>query len=320
MSNAIIIQNKELKYVEVPHNPPKAGEVRVKHTAIGVNYIDVYHRTGLYPLPAPGIPGVEATGIVEECGAGVEGFSRGDRVVYGTAPHAGAYATHNNVEGRYLIKVPSDINDEALLALFMKGMTTHYLICRVYFVLAENTILIHSAAGGVGTYMGQWAHSVGCTIIGTVSSDAKVAWAKENGYTHVINTSKEDVVKRVMEITKGRGVPVVYDAVGKDTFQQSIDCLANMGLFVSYGQSSGPVPPVDLSIFSKKSLFYTRPSLFNYKADRNELVLTAMELFEGMRQNVLKPRIGGKFALRDAAAAHTALEGRKTMGSILLIP
>ncbi len=319
MPNAIIVKNKQLVYTEVPYVKPKAGEVRVKHTAIGVNFIDVYHRTGLYSLVEPGIPGVEGTGYVEEVGSGVEGFNVGDKVIYGTAL-GGGYSTHNNVHQDLLIKVPFDVNEEQLLALFMKGLTTHYLLCRVFFVLPENTILVHSAAGGVGTYLCQWANYTGAKIIGTVSSDEKTKWAKDNGCTYVINTKKEDLVKRVMEITEGRGVPVAYDGVGKDTFQQTIDCLSPMGLFVSYGQSSGPVPPVDLRVFAQKSLFFTRPSLFTYKSNRKELVLTALELIEGMRQNMLKPRIGAKFALKDAAAAHTALESRKTMGSILLIP
>lgn len=320
MPNAIVINNGQFEYKEVPYTAPKAGEVRIKHTAIGVNFIDVYHRTGLYPLPSPAIPGIEATGYIEEVGSGVEGFAVGDKVIYGTSAHAGAYATHNNIDQKQLIKVPFDISDEQLLALFMKGLTTHYLLCRVYYVLPENTILVHSAAGGVGTYMCQWGSFIGCKIIGTVSSDEKAKWAIENGCTYVINTKKEDVVKKVLEYTNGRGVPVAYDAVGKDTFQQTIDCLAPMGLFVSYGQASGAIPPVDLSVFSPKSLFYTRPSVFNYKADRNELVLSSMELFEGMRQNVLRPRISGRYALKDAAHAHKLLEGRQTMGSIILIP
>lgn len=320
MPNAIIVQNKELKYVEVPYVKPKAGEVRIRHTAIGVNFIDVYHRTGLYPLAAPFIPGVEAVGYVEEVGPGVEGYNVNDKVIYGTSPNAGGYSTHNNIHQDLLIKVPFDINEESLLSLFMKGMTVHMLLCRVYYVMPENTILVHAAAGGVGTYICQWASYTGAKIIGTVSSDAKAKWAKDNGCTYTINTKTEDVVKRVMEITNGRGVPVVYDAVGQATFQQSIDCLAPMGLFVSYGQASGPIPPVDLSTFAKKSLFFTRPSVFNYKSDRKEFVLTAIELMEGMRQNMLKPRIGARFALKDAAEAHKALENRQTMGSIILIP
>lgn len=320
MPNAIVINNGQMEYKEVPYVAPKPGEVRIRHTAIGVNFIDIYHRKGMYPMAPGNIPGVEATGIIDEVGTGVDGFAVGDKVIYGTSAHQGAYATHNNIDQKQLIKVPFDIPDEPLLAIFMKGLTTHYLLCRVYYVLPENTILVHSAAGGVGTYMCQWASFIGCKTIGTVSSDEKAKWAMDNGCTYTINTKKEDVVKKVLEYSGGRGVPVAYDGVGKDTFQQTIDCLAPMGLFVSYGQSSGSIPPVDLSVFAKKSLFFTRPSVFNYKADRNELVLSAMEIFEGMRQNVLKPRIGGRYALKDAAGAHKLLENRQTMGSIILIP
>lgn len=325
MPNAIIITSpggaENLKYVEIPYKAPAPTEVRIKTTCIGVNYIDIYQRNGLYPVGAPFIPGVEAAGIIEEIGSNTEGVAVGDRVIFGTSPTpAFAYATHVNIDQKYTIKIPFDISDEALLSLFMKGLTAHYLLCRIFYVLPDNTILVHSAAGGVGTYMCQWASFIGAKIIGTVSSDEKAKWATANGCTHVINTSRQDFVKATMEITGGKGVPVVYDAVGKDTFMQSLECLAPMGLMVSYGQSSGAIPPVDLSVLSKKSLFLTRPSVFNYKADRNELVLTAMELFEGMRQNVLKPRIGQKFALKDAAHAHKLLESRQTMGSILLIP
>jgi NADPH2:quinone reductase len=307
MPNAIIIKNNAFQYVDFPRVAPKANEVRIKHTAIGVNYIDVYHRTGVYPLAAPHIPGIEAAGVVEEVGSDVIDFAPGERVIYGTSASGGAYATHNNIPAKDVIKLPNDLPDEDVLTLFMKGMTVHMLLCRVYFVMPENTILIHAAAGGVGTYMCQWAKFIGAKVIGTVSSPEKAVWAENNGCDYVINTTSEDIVKRVMEITNGKGVPVVYDSVGRATFQQSIDCLAPLGLLVSYGQSSGAVPPVDLSIFAKKSLFFTRPTVFNYKSERNELLMTAMEIFEGMRQGVLKPRISHKFALKDAAEAHKAL-------------
>lgn len=325
MPHGIIISEhggvEALEYKEFSLPKPAAGEVTVRNTAIGVNYIDIYNRTGLYKNPLPFIPGKEAAGIVEEIGDGVEGYKIGDRVCYGTAIHlTGAYATHFNIPAQYLLKIPIDIPDEVAATIMVKAMTAHYLLRRTFYVMPENRILIHAAAGGVGTYLCQWANAIGAIVIGTVSSDEKKQWALDNGCHQVINYQTEDWVARVRELTGGKGVTVVYDAVGKDTFLKSFECLIPLGLLVSYGQSSGAIPPFDLSVLSKGSYFLTRPSLGDYKKDRNELVMSALEIYDNIRSGILRPHITHRIPLQDAAEAHRLLEGRKTMGSIVLVP
>jgi NADPH2:quinone reductase len=325
MPHATIISQhggpEALEYKEFSLPAPAAGEVTIRHTAIGINYIDVYNRVGLYKTPLPFIPGKEAAGVIEAIGEGVEGYKIGDRVCYGTATHlTGSYATHRNMPAQYLLKIPVDIADEVAATIMVKAMTAHYLLRRTFNVMPENRILIHAAAGGVGTYMSQWANALGAIVIGTVSNDAKKKWALDNGCHHVINYQTEDWVARVREITGGVGVPVVYDSVGKDTLLKSIDCLMPLGLLVSFGQSSGAVPPFDISALSKNSCFLTRPSLGEYKKDRNELVMSALEIYENIRSGILRPLITHKIPLKDAAQAHRLLESRQTMGSIVLIP
>ena len=325
MAHAIIVDShgdaEKLKYAQVTDSKPNSGEVRLKHTAIGVNFIDVYHRTGLYGTNVPFIPGVEACGIVEEVGPNVGGLQVGDRVAYGTAINAqGAYSTHRNIDANLLIKVPADISDEVAAAIMVKGMTAHYLIRRTYVVGPGANILVHAAAGGVGTYLCQWASYSGCNVIGTVSTAEKAKWASENGCAYPLNVKSEDWPEQVKAITGGLGVGVVYDSIGKDTFLRSFDCLMPLGLMVSYGQSSGPVPPFDLSVLAKGNFFLTRPTLGFYKGDRNELILSGMELFEAVRLGAIAPKITQKIPLKDAAEAHRLLESRQTMGSIILVP
>lgn len=308
-----------LRWEEVEVAAPGPGEVRLRHTTIGLNFIDTYHRSGLYPLPLPAIPGSEGAGVVEEVGAGVSEVKPGDRVAY--AGPVGAYAEERLVAAHRLVPLPDDVDDRVAAAAMLKGMTARYLLRLTHRVEAGETILLHSAAGGVGLIAAQWAKSLGATVIGTVSTDHKAALAREAGCDHVVVTSRESFVARVKEITAGAGVRVVYDAVGKDTFEGSLDCLAPLGLMVSYGNASGPVPPVSpLLLAQKGSLFLTRPTLMAYTARREDLLETAADLFAVIRSGAVKVRIDATFPLREAAAAHVALEGRKTTGSTVLIP
>jgi NADPH2:quinone reductase len=308
-----------LRWEAVEVGPPGPGEVRLRHTAIGLNFIDTYHRSGLYPLPLPAIPGSEGAGVVEEAGDGVTEVKPGDRVAY--AGPVGAYAEERLVAAHRLVPLPDDVDDRVAAAAMLKGMTARYLLRRTHRVEAGETILLHSAAGGVGLIAAQWAKSLGATVIGTVSTDAKAALAREAGCAHVIVTSREDFVVRVREITGGAGVSVVYDAVGKETFEGSLDCLAPLGLMVSYGNASGPVPPVSpLLLAQKGSLFLTRPTLMTYTARREDLLATAADLFAVIRSGAVKVRIDATFPLREAAAAHAALEARRTTGSTVLLP
>ena len=325
MPHAIVISAyggpENLVYKEVAPKKLAPTEVRVKNTAIGVNYIDVYYRTGLYPFALPLIPGVEAAGVVEEVGIAVTDVSIGDRVCYGSAPGVvEAYATHTVIEQKFLIKIPLDVTDEVAATLMVKGLTANYLLNRTFMVLPDSVILVHAAAGGVGTYLCQLAKFYEAKVIGTVSSDEKAKWAQDNGCTHPIVYTREDFVKKTLELTGGKGVPVVYDSVGKDTFRKSLECLCPLGLLVSYGQSSGKVPPFDILELGKKSNFLTRPSLAFYNASRSDLVMAATDVFTSIRQNVLKPRITHRIALKDAGHAHKLLESKATMGSIVLIP
>ncbi|MCL4809009.1 MAG: quinone oxidoreductase [Thermoanaerobaculia bacterium] len=308
-----------LRWEEVDVASPGPGEVRLRHTAIGLNFIDTYHRSGLYPLPLPAIPGSEGAGVVEEVGAGVSEVKPGDRVAY--AGPVGAYAEERLVAAHRLVPLPDDVGDGVAAAAILKGMTARYLLRKTHRVEEGEAILLHSAAGGVGLLAVQWAKSLGATVIGTVSTDAKASLARDAGCDHVVVTSREDFVARVQEITGGAGVRVVYDAVGRDTFEGSLDCLAPLGLMVSYGNASGPVPPVSpLLLAQKGSLFLTRPTLMAYTARREDLLETAADLFAVIRSGAVKVRIDATFPLREAAAAHAALGGRKTTGSTVLLP
>ncbi len=308
-----------LKYE--PVDMPKAGpgEVLIRHTVIGLNFIDTYFRTGLYPMPLPGIVGMEGVGVVEETGPGVKTLKKGDRVGYATRP-IGAYVVYRAMPEDRLIKLPHDISDEQAAAALEKGMTAEYLLHRTYAVQKGQTILFHAAAGGVGLIACQWAKHLGVTVIGTVGSEEKEKLAKENGCAHVINYSNENFVERVKEITNGRGVPVVYDSVGKDTFMGSLDCLQKRGMMVTFGNASGPVDPVSpLLLTQKGSIYLTRPSMNDYVDDPQEYQESARKLFEVMRSGAVKVDIRQRYALKDAAQAHRDLEGRKTTGSSILI-
>src|SRR5690349_18901060 len=299
---------------------PGPGEVRVRNTAIGVNFIDTYQRSGLYPLTLPSGLGTEAAGVVEAVGAGVQALSPGDRVASCTGP-LGAYSTERLVPADKLVKLPDGIEDRTAAAIMLKGLTVQYLFRQTFPLKAGDTILFHAAAGGVGLIACQWARALGVTMIGTVSSDAKAALARESGCTHTIIYTRENFVERVREITGGKGVPVVYDGVGKDTFPASLDCLAPRGMFVSYGNASGPVAAFNLGMLAQKgSLYATRPTLVTYAADRASLNAMASELFAMIESGKIKADINQTFALKDAADAHRALQGRQTTGSTLLLP
>jgi NADPH2:quinone reductase len=296
------------------------GWVRIRHRAVGLNYIDTYHRTGLYPLPLPSGLGLEASGVVEALGPGVSRWKVGDRVAYGTGP-LGAYSEVANVPADRVVAVPDDVSDEAAAALMLKGLTAWYLLRRTYRVNAGETILVHAAAGGVGMLVSQWARHLGATVIGTAGGEAKARLATEHGCSHVIDYTRESFAKRVQEITGGEGVPVVYDGVGKDTFEGSIDCLRPLGMMVSFGNASGPPPPVDLGELSRAgSLFITRPTLMHYTREPSELAAGAAELFELVGSGVVKADVNQRYALADAATAHRDLEARKTTGASVLLP
>lgn len=310
-----------LQWEDIEPGEPAAGQVRVRHTAVGLNFIDIYYRKGIYAAPQlPFIPGVEAAGVIEKIGGGVTEFKPGDRVAYPSSP-IGAYTEVRVIAADRLVPIPADVDDRTAAAMMLKGTTAQYLLRRTYRVQPGDTILFHAAAGGVGLIACQWAKQLGATVIGTVSSEAKARLAAEHGCDHVIIYTKEDFVKRAREITKGEGVPVVYDSVGKDTFLQSLDCLRPLGMMVSFGQSSGLVPPFDIGQLSAKgSLFLTRPTSATYTAKRQDLLASARELFEVVGKGKVKIEIKQTFPLKDAAAAHRALEARATTGSTVLIP
>ena len=310
-----------LVYEDVDSSAPGAGEVLVRHTAIGLNFLDAYFRSGLYPAPQglPVTPGGEGAGVVTEVGAGVTTLKAGDRVAY-TTP-VGAYCEERVLPADKLVKIPDGVSDEQAAALMLKGLTAEYLLRRTYAVKPGDTILFHAAAGGVGLIAGQWAKHLGATVIGTAGSADKVALAKSNGYDHVINYRDTDFVAAVKEITGGRKCDVVYDSVGVDTFEGSLDCLKPRGLLALFGQSSGPVPPFNLGILSQKgSLYVTRPTLFTYVAQRAELEAAAAALFDVVAKGIVTVQINQRFALKDAAKAHAALEGRATTGTTILLP
>ncbi|MEH6474383.1 MAG: quinone oxidoreductase [Sneathiella sp.] len=304
-----------LKWTDVDVGNPASGEVRIKHQAVGLNFIDVYFRTGLYPAPLPNIPGMEAVGTIEEIGPDVAGFAIGDRVAY-ACPPIGAYSEERVMPVSGLIKVPDTIDDQTAAAMMLQGMTTEYLLQRSFHVKPGDTILFHAAAGGVGLMACQWAKHIGATVIGTVGSEEKAALAKAHGCDHTINYQEEDFHEKLMEITEGKGVPVVYDSIGKDTFEKSLDCLQPRGLLVSYGNASGPVTGVDIGMLAAKgSLYVTRPTLMTYNASREELEKSASDLMTMVGNGTVKVNIGQSYHLSEAAKAHDDLENRKTTGS-----
>jgi NADPH:quinone reductase len=308
-----------LQWEEVEVGKPGLGEARVRHTAVGLNFADVYVRRGLYPAPLPSGLGFEAAGIVEAVGPGVSDIKSGDRVAYGNSP-LGAYSEVRVMPADRLVVLPKDISDQQAAAMMLKGMTAQYLIRQIYKVKKGDTILFHAAAGGVGLIACQWAKSLGATVIGTVGSDEKAKFAKEYGCDYPIIYTREDFVERVDELTKGEKVPVVYDGVGKDTFMKSLDCLRPTGLMVSFGQSSGPVGPVDLSIFAQKgSLFFTRPTLNTYAAKRADMLAMAQDLFAVVLSGAVKIVINRTYPLKEAAQAHHDLETRRTVGSTVFV-
>ena len=310
-----------LRWEEIEIAPPGDGEALVRHTAVGVNFIDVYHRTGLYPVPSlPAVIGVEAAGVVEAIGPGVDTVKAGERIAYAGGP-LGAYAERARVPAERLVRLPASISDEQAAAMMLKGLTAQYLLRRTYRVKRGDTILFHAAAGGVGLLACQWAKHLGATVIGTVGSDAKAPLARANGCAHVIVYTRERFPERVRALTDGAGVPVVYDSVGQATFDDSLDCLAPLGLMVSFGNASGPVPPVNPALLAMKgSLFLTRPTLATYAAKREDLVAGAEELFGVVAAGAVTVTINHRYPLAQAAAAHRALEQRETTGSIVLIP
>jgi NADPH2:quinone reductase len=310
-----------MTWEEVPTPSPGPGEALVRHKAVGLNYIDVYFRTGLYKPPAlPCVIGMEGAGVVEAVGEGVSVVAPGDRVAYATAP-IGAYAEARTIKADRLVKLPDDISFEQAAAMMLQGMTAEYLLRRTFPVKPGQTILVHAAAGGVGLIMCQWAKHLGATVIGTVGSDAKAELARTHGCDHPIVYTREDFQARVKEITGGKMLPVVYDSVGRETFMKSLDCLAPLGMMVVFGNASGAVPPFDVGILAAKgSLFLTRPTLATYTAKRDDLVTSAEALFDVVRKGAVKIEVNQRFALKDAAEAHRALEARQTTGSTVLLP
>ncbi len=309
-----------MKWREVAVGKPKTGEVLVRHGAVGLNYIDVYHRVGLYSLPLPLTLGMEAAGTVEALGRGVEDLKVGDRVAYASAP-LGAYSEARLIPADRVVKIPRAISDQTAAAMMLQGMTVQYLLRETYRVKKGDTILIHAAAGGVGLILCQWAKHLGATVIGTVGTRKKADLAAAHGCDHPIVYTTQNFVNRVRKITKGEGVPVVYDSIGKDTFPASLDCLRPRGLFVSFGNASGQIAAFDANLLAAKgSLYMTRPSLPHYTGTREDLVKSAGELIRVVRSGAVKIEVNQTYALKDAAKAHRDLEGRKTTGSSVLIP
>ncbi|MDO8177811.1 MAG: quinone oxidoreductase [Undibacterium sp.] len=324
MTKAIRMQQvggpEVMEYVDVDLPEPGAGEALVRHKACGLNFIDVYFRTGLYPHPLPAGLGMEGAGIVEAVGAGVSFVKPGDRVAYAGRP-LGAYAEARVMPADSLVRLPDSISFETAAAVMLQGLTVQYLFHRTFPLKGGETILFHAAAGGVGLIACQWARAIGVTMIGTVGSDEKAALAKAHGCAHVINYNTENFVERVREITEGKGVPVVYDSIGKDTFKASLDCLAPLGMMVSFGSASGPVPDFSLNeLASRGSLFITRPSLMSYTAKRSDLEKMAAQLFDMIESGKVKADIRQRYQLSDVVQAHRDLQARKTTGSTILIP
>ena len=327
MSKAIVIREQGapdvMKLEDVDVAQPAQGEARVRHEAIGLNYIDTYHRGGVYKIPLPSGIGSEAAGIVDAVGPGVTDVKAGDRVTYcSNVPlqPIGSYSELRNVPAARLVKLPDAIKSEWAAAMMLKGLTVQYLTKRTYKVKAGDTVVWHAAAGGVGLIACQWLKAMGVTVIGTAGDDEKCALAKAHGATHCINYRKDDFVAKVKELTGGKGVPVVYDSVGKDTFDRSLDCLSTFGMMVTFGNSSGSVPPVDLAKATKGHLYLTRPSLQPYTAAREDLLASAKDLFDVVQSGKVKIEINQRYPLKDAVQAHRDLESRKTTGSTVLIP
>jgi len=311
---------EQLVYEDISVPAPGPGEVRLRQTAIGLNFIDIYHRTGLYPLDLPSGIGMEAAAVVEEVGDDVTEVQPGDRVAYAGMP-VGAYAQERVMPAHRLVVLPETISDQQAAAMMLQGMTVRYLLCKVYPVAAGDTLLVHAAAGGVGLILCQWARALGATVIGTVSSQTKAELAQAHGCTHPVIYTHEDFVQRVRELTDGEGVPVVYDSIGKDTFEASLDCLRPTGLMVSYGNASGAVPPFDAGVLAQKgSLFLTRPTLMTYTAKRQDLLDSARDLFAMVSSGNVRIEIRQHYELSAAATAHHDLAARKTSGSTLLLP
>lgn len=310
-----------LTWEEVEIGDPGPGEVRLRHTAVGLNYIDTYHRSGLYPLPRlPAVLGMEGAGVVTAVGEGVTELKPGDRVAYASAP-IGAYAEERIMPADRLVLLPNGIDDRQAAAMMLRGMTAQYLLRRTFPVKPGDVVLVHAAAGGVGLLLCQWARALGATVIGTAGTDDKARLAAEHGCHHPVVYTREDFVARVKEITGGRGVDVVYDGVGRATFLKGLDCLRPRGMMVLYGQSSGPVEPFDPALLNTKgSLFLTRPSLVHYTSQREELLSAAAELFDVVLRGDVRIEINQTFPLRDTAEAHRALESRRTTGSTILLP
>jgi NADPH2:quinone reductase len=324
MAHAIRIHEyggpEKLVWEPAPVGEPASGQVRLRQTAVGLNFIDTYNRTGFYPLPElPATLGREAAGVVEQVGQNVTEFVPGDRVAYVLDP--GSYAEERLISAERLVPLPDGVEERTAAAMMLKGLTAHYLLRRTWQVRSGSTILVHAAAGGVGLILCQWARHLGATVIGTVGSAEKAEFAAAHGCEHPLLYDEDDWVERVRVITGGAGVPVVYDSVGETTFARSLDCLAPRGLMVSFGQSAGPVPPLDVTTLAKKgSLFLTRPTLLHYVAQRRELLENSRELLDLVGRGVLKIEIGQTYPLRDAARAHRDLETRRTRGSTVLLP
>jgi len=309
-----------LKYEKLSVTEPKENEVLIKHSAIGLNFIDTYHRSGLYPVPLPSGIGLEGAGIIEKIGPGVTNFKEGDKVAYAAAP-LGSYSTHRIYSTKNLVKVPEGIDLEIVACLMTKGLTTFYLLHKTYPVKKGQTVLFHAAAGGVGQIFCQWAKSLGCKVIGTVGSDEKIKLAKKFGCDEVINYNKENFKDKVLELTNNEGLPVVYDGVGKNTLENSLGCLKMRGTMVSFGNASGKLDPVDVGkLIAPKGLYLTRPSIAHYTSTREELDEASKKLFEMVKSGAVKVEIFKKYALKDASLAHQDLEGRKILGPAIIIP
>jgi len=324
ITNAIRVNKQggpeEMRWEEVALPEIQKDDVLIKHTAIGLNYIDTYHRSGLYPMPVPLTLGIEGAGIIIEAGENVNDLNVGDRVAYASPP-TGSYAEAKVMPADRLVKIPDNISDEIAAAIMLKGMTVEYLVRRTYNVKAGQTVLFHAAAGGVGLIACQWLKAIGAKVIGTVGSEEKAALAKANGCEHTILYREENFVDKVKEITNGEGVPVVYDGIGKDTALKSLDCLSPLGMLVVFGNSSGNAPPIETGLLAAKgSLFLTRPTLMTYNAKREDLVESAHQLFNMVESGKVNISINARYDLKDAAQAHKDLESRKTTGSTLLIP
>ncbi len=310
-----------LKYEDITIPTPSAGEAQIRHAAIGLNYIDVYHRSGLYPLPQfPAVIGMEGAGTVEAVGEGVVDVAVGDRIAYAAPPPPGAYAELRNMPAQHLVKLPQDISFEQGAAMMLQGMTVEYLILRTYPVKAGETVLVHAAAGGVGLIQCQWLNHLGATVIGMVGNTEKADIAKAHGCHHPIVYSEGNWIERVKELTGGEGVPVVYDSVCNDTFVGSLECLKRLGMMVNFGQASGPFNDFNISMLAPKSLFLSRPTLFAYNATRPELDASATALFDVVRSGAVKIEVNQTYPLAEAAQAHRDLEARNTTGSTILIP